>query len=282
MARPPEITDEDIVAAGQQLERAGERIGAYRLYRAVGGRGRPDRLLAVWTAHVAGRGSAEVQEPPALPPAIRDGLAAAMRMIGEQLERTFGQVSADLAAEAAARTAAERDALARERANIAEEAADALAEFTRLAEDVERLRGETQRLEEDLRRAEIARGAAETVRQLAVEQLTAAHAERTEALLEVARATERTAAAERRITVLETDLAALRAGTKGEASSGTAGKSIQVAAPTDGAGGHVTRGTRRGPSGTAQRKPTTRRRGRRTTAADVAAPADAITATGLG
>lgn len=279
MARPSEITDEDIISAGRQLEAAGERITAYRLYRAVGGRGRPDRLLAVWTAHVGGRGSAEAQEPPALAPAIRDGLSAAVRMIGEQLERTVRQISADLAAEAAARTAADRDALARERAALAEEGADALTEFTRLAEDVDRLRSETQRLEEDLRRAEIAREAAETVRQLAVEQLTGAHAARTQALLDGARAAERTAAAERRITELEADLAALRTGIERQASSGAAGKPIQLAARPDGASAHAPQATRRSSSGSGQRGQAARRRGRRAGASDVAAPADGITST---
>jgi hypothetical protein len=260
MARPPEITEQDIVSAGRHLEAAGERITPYRLYRAVGGRGRPDRLMKLWTAHVAGRASADVPEPPALAPAIRDGLATAVRMIGEQLERTVRQLSADLAADAAARTAAERDALTRERATLAETEADALAEFTTVVEELEQLRAETLRLAEDLRRSEVAREAAETVRQLAVEQLTAAHAARTEALLDAARVGERATAAERRITELEADLFAMRQA----AADGS--RRARSRAGQEETGGHAVGDARRNSSGPPRPMEAGRRGGRRSPA----------------
>jgi hypothetical protein len=268
MARPPEITEDQVIAAGRGLESAGQPVNPYRLYRAVGGRGRPDRLLAVWTAHVAARGSAEVPEPPALPPAVRDGLGKAMQSIGAQLERTVRQISADLAAEAAARMAAERDALARERAALAEAEADALGEFTGMADELEHLRAESLRLAEDLRRAEVAREAAETVRLLAVDQLTAAHAARTEALLDAARASERAAAAERRIAELDADLLAMR--------RGAADRERPIGRPDD-SGGPAIQGARLGASGSARRAETTRRGGRRSPAAGAEASAETIT-----
>lgn len=210
MARPPEITDDDIIMAGQALEAAGRPVIASKLYAAVGSRGRPDRLLAVWKTYVATRSSAQAIEPPALPPAVRDSLAQALQSMGESIERAVRHIAADLATEAAARTAAERDALSRERAALAEAEADALADFTAMADEVERLRADRLRLAEDAHRSEVARQASEAVRQLAVEQLSAAQAACTEALLDAARVGERSAAAERRITELEAALVTMQ------------------------------------------------------------------------
>ncbi len=52
MARPTEVTDEEILEAAGKLSAAGP-INATRLWDALGRRGRPERLLKVWRQHEA-------------------------------------------------------------------------------------------------------------------------------------------------------------------------------------------------------------------------------------
>ncbi len=60
--RPTEVTDAEINEAGERLMAAGKRVSGWTLRAALGNRGKPDRLLAVWTRHVAGD-AAESTEP---------------------------------------------------------------------------------------------------------------------------------------------------------------------------------------------------------------------------
>ena len=51
--RPPEVSVDEIMAAGQRLIAEGKPINGSRLRRAVGERGKPERQLAVWKAELA-------------------------------------------------------------------------------------------------------------------------------------------------------------------------------------------------------------------------------------
>ena len=52
MARPPEVTDEEIIEVGIKLRTVGH-VNGYRLFDALGRRGRSDRLLKVWQEYEA-------------------------------------------------------------------------------------------------------------------------------------------------------------------------------------------------------------------------------------
>ena len=54
MARPPTITDDQIIEAGEKIS-ATQAVNATRLWRECGRQGRPDRLLAIWAQHEAGK-----------------------------------------------------------------------------------------------------------------------------------------------------------------------------------------------------------------------------------
>jgi hypothetical protein len=255
LGRPPEVTDDEIITAGRELEAGGRRISPYTLYQGVGGRGRPKRLWDVWTAHVADPGTAEMPEAPGLPPAIRDGLAAAVRSLGEELERTVRRIAADLAAEAAAQTAAERNALARERAALAESEADALAEFTDITEELERLRTENTEMAETVRRLEIARETGESSVSMLVRRLNDCDRERTAALIESGRVSQRAVAAEQRLALIEAELADLRGMGTSQTSQGHAVglRHAELSSRPGDAGIPTAAGTRRGRSAGAQR-----------------------------
>jgi hypothetical protein len=52
MGRPIEVTNEEIIRAGNALVADNRAVNETRLFRGVGKRGRPARLMAVWTQHV--------------------------------------------------------------------------------------------------------------------------------------------------------------------------------------------------------------------------------------
>lgn len=68
MARPTEVTDEEIIEVARKLSAAGF-INATRLWNSLGRRGRPDRLLKVWLQHeTIVKGSADNASSSDLPP----------------------------------------------------------------------------------------------------------------------------------------------------------------------------------------------------------------------
>ena len=52
VGRPPLVSDAEIIAVGERIKSAGPVKGT-QLWRACGGRGRAERLLAVWDLHEA-------------------------------------------------------------------------------------------------------------------------------------------------------------------------------------------------------------------------------------
>lgn len=212
MARPSEITDAEIIAAGRTLEAGGQAVNGFRLHRGVGERGRPDRLMAVWAAYKAGLAASagSPRELPPLPGTVRDDLASLTTAIGEQLERTVRAIADRLAGEAQGRVTTEREALARERETLAMTEADAVETVASLSDRLEVLRDQYAAVTEQLQRARVAQEAAELLRLAEAERLTATEASRADALAESARAGERAAIAERRVVDLENDLTAMR------------------------------------------------------------------------
>lgn len=212
MARPSEITDAEIIAAGRTLEAGGQAVNGFRLHRGVGERGRPDRLMAVWTAYKAGLAASagNPRELPPLPGTVRDDLASLTTAIGEQLERTVRAIADRLAGEAQGRVTTEREALARERETLAMTEADAVETVASLSDQLEVLREQHSAVTAQLQRARVAQEAAELLRLAETERLTAAEASRADALAESARAGERAAIAERRVVDLESELTAMR------------------------------------------------------------------------
>lgn len=59
MGRPPEVTDEEIIAAGRKLDAVGG-VNATRLWKACGEHGKPARLLEVWSGYRQGQSSEPV------------------------------------------------------------------------------------------------------------------------------------------------------------------------------------------------------------------------------
>ena len=52
MGRPAEVTDEEIIRAGNALVADNRAVNGTRLLKGVGGRGRTSRMMEVWTRHV--------------------------------------------------------------------------------------------------------------------------------------------------------------------------------------------------------------------------------------
>ena len=81
MGRAPEVTDEEIIAAGRKLDAVGE-VNATRLWKACNEHGRPDRLLEVWKEYKRGQSDQPLANAgaPALPiPEAAQRLAAGLK-----------------------------------------------------------------------------------------------------------------------------------------------------------------------------------------------------------
>ena len=113
MGRPIEIMDEDVVRAGGVIQAENRAVNATRLWRTLGKRGRPERLLEVWTRHADASATAyhEPFSPAApLPEAasrllsdckaqLGAGLDGCVREIYAAVERTLvGRFQAEMAA----------------------------------------------------------------------------------------------------------------------------------------------------------------------------------------
>lgn len=194
--RAAAVSDDEVIAVGEQLQRDGKRVSGYLIRAALGGVGRTDRYNELWAKHVAARASseAETSEQPAavsLSPEIRAALDEAQGSIGSALEalalavqRSSNTVSAQAVADAD-RRAAEAEA-ARAEAEAAGESA------------MDELQSAVEQLNSELENARsIAHGALE---QIAAERATSAAA--------TARAEER----ERVIKALEAQIEMLKKG----------------------------------------------------------------------
>ena len=83
--RPPEITDQDIIQAGQAVLATGRPVNGFALRSKTGG-GKPERLMKVWETHLSG----QTVLPPSLPTAelpleMAEELAGVTKTLGDRL-----------------------------------------------------------------------------------------------------------------------------------------------------------------------------------------------------
>src|SRR5690242_9314552 len=91
MARPPEIADDAIIAAGRSLAAESLRITGFALRKRLGA-GAPNRLLRVWEKHIAEEAAAAAPEEPGLP--VEEPLAEILTRFGRQTESLAGDIVA--------------------------------------------------------------------------------------------------------------------------------------------------------------------------------------------
>ena len=83
--RPPEITDQDIIQAGQAILATGRPVNGFALRSKTGG-GKPERLMKVWETHLSGQTVLPASLPTAeLPLEMAEELAGVTKMLGERL-----------------------------------------------------------------------------------------------------------------------------------------------------------------------------------------------------
>ena len=83
--RPPEITDHDIIQAGQQILAAGRPVNGFALRTLTEG-GKPARLMKVWEDHLSGQTALPTSLPTAeLPLQMAEELAVVTKALGERM-----------------------------------------------------------------------------------------------------------------------------------------------------------------------------------------------------
>ena len=184
--RPAEISDKQIIEAGQALQAAGRNITGFALRRQIGG-GDPARLKHVWDEY--SKGSARAEPVAELPVEVAESLAAMTKALTESLAG-FARELNDKAVKAADARVAEA---IRGTAEQAEQSQRELADASQTVEELEATLDEAH--------ARIASTEAE--RKALVEQI--AELREKNAVLG-----ERATAAETRATELRTENAALR------------------------------------------------------------------------
>lgn len=92
--RPVEVTDEEIIEAGNALRAAqpGRRITGFALRTHLKNRGTPKRLRAVWEAHTAQAAAPAAPPAPELPPEVADTLQA----VGADLVAKLASLGAEM------------------------------------------------------------------------------------------------------------------------------------------------------------------------------------------
>ena len=83
--RPPEITDHDIIQAGQQILAAGRPVNGCALRNLTEG-GKPERLMKVWETYLSGQAALPTSLPTAeLPLQMAEELAVVTKALGERI-----------------------------------------------------------------------------------------------------------------------------------------------------------------------------------------------------
>lgn len=88
MSRSPEVTVEEILAAGKRILARGEPVTGWGLRKELGNRGSAPRLEAVWKGNMGDHldGAAAEQDAPILPPEVTALLAGAKMSMAGQVE----------------------------------------------------------------------------------------------------------------------------------------------------------------------------------------------------
>ncbi|OWY39295.1 hypothetical protein CEK28_08750 [Xenophilus sp. AP218F] len=140
--RKPEVTDEQILAAGDDLARQGRTLSKWGLRNAIGG-GNADRLWAVWLQH---RGGAAASAPPAprnWTVDVQELAEKSQQQMSELLIKAFDAIYQSCEQNAERR---HQDAARQARAQLA----DLEESATALAQDNEALHSERDDLEREL------------------------------------------------------------------------------------------------------------------------------------
>ena len=137
MGRPAEVTDEEIIKAGNALVVDNRAVNGTRLLKGVGGRGRATRMLEVWTKHVE-TSTTVLQEPAspqaALPEAASRLLSDCKGQLGNGLDACVHQVYAVVERTLASRFQTEMTAVITSRESYQAELREAWQALEELAE----------------------------------------------------------------------------------------------------------------------------------------------------
>lgn len=161
MARPAEVLDAEVITAGESLLAQSKRVNGWAL-RETTGRGRPDRLMSIWTQYLQSRAaspardSVQVSHLPAQVEAVATEMQARLASL---CSAAWIAVYNEMDRAVAARHQAERDELAAVRLNYEEEMAGANAAITAADDKADELAMEIQSL-----RASLASATEERVR----------------------------------------------------------------------------------------------------------------------
>lgn len=129
--RPAEVSPDQVREAGQRLLAGGKRVNGWSLRRALGDRGRPDRLMAVWEQERDVAASQDAPQPDAapvsLPPGIAEMAEQARTALVAQLDGIVLAVVRQAETDLRSRYKADFDRLAAERADMEDQLAAAVA-----------------------------------------------------------------------------------------------------------------------------------------------------------
>ena len=145
--RPPEVTDEEIIRAGQGLEAAHVQVSGFQLRKVLGG-GSPIRLKKVWDAYQAAQSPTRRESPHTeLPRAMAERLEAFIKAFVGQVRDIASDLNAVAVADAEHR-------LLEVTRHAEEQRLAAEQEITDAAATVEELETERERLQNDLTEAQ--------------------------------------------------------------------------------------------------------------------------------
>ena len=137
MGRPAEVTDEEIIRAGNALVADNRAVNGTRLLKGVGGRGRTARMMDVWTKHVDAS-TAVPQEPSspvaALPEAAARLLSDCKGQLGTRLDACVHEIYAVVERTLASRFQTEMTAITTSRESYQAELHEAWQALEELAE----------------------------------------------------------------------------------------------------------------------------------------------------
>lgn len=159
MAMPPEVSDEEIIQAGEKLKARGA-VNATRLWEACGQRGKPVRLLSVWGQHEAlaeKEAAASSMELPLLPAAARHQADALKQELSQGIDRSLAAIYEGVPHAVTLRYEDEHAALDTARLENKLETQDALEALGNISEERAQLRSDVASLRVRLASVETAR-----------------------------------------------------------------------------------------------------------------------------